>query len=448
MSTRLPKMNSDINAWHTLNNLFNVNNIGNEFITIALNSNNPPTIKRYTRALFYATDASYTIAASPATGNNEYGAGDNITYLTSEAIYEDTADLTFTWSSTVRGESIPAQSDGTWYILLTGSVDTDETTIGQGTYNFSKTETPTWNDTKGGWYSSGGYKVLGSFDSTSGTVSGLTILRDRTNEKGYIQIENIVDNSGDITVKGLICDVDGHIIDCQDDIEVVTSLAASTWYAMTVSEVTGVVSYSAISAFDNWTISGNQLNAYSIYNSTYKYCRDSISSVWYRIIGVMKSNSTPDGFDYIIPIKNIPKSYVEASSNAGNTINNVTLTIIDYEDIEIDINSEITTGAAWKFTAVRSSIYNYSTSISLASNAGWELAEYLQLRNYKSGSYDKMLNIWYSLGSQTISVALSGSGIISLQDGGYLDIQAYQNSDGNIALSTSSELVWIRIVEA
>lgn len=170
MSTHLPKAGSDINAWIAFNNYFNVIN---ESIDIQLNGNNPPTIKQYFRCAYYKIDSSYTIPASPATGNNEYGVSDNIDYLVNEAIFEDTADLTFTWGGTTRGEVFPAQSDGTWYIILKGSYDQNETTIGQGIYNISKTESPIPSIKKNGAYSAGGYRVVGSFVSTGGVVSDL-----------------------------------------------------------------------------------------------------------------------------------------------------------------------------------------------------------------------------------------------------------------------------------
>lgn len=147
MATKLPTLNSDINAWITLNNYFNADN---ENIDVVKNGNNPPTIKQYTRTKFYKT-TSDTISSSQATGNNEYSAGSTITYLVNEAIYEDGGDITFTWGGTTRGETLPSISDGTWYLYLKGSLDTNSTTIGQGKYNVT-TNAPTYDIVKGGWY--------------------------------------------------------------------------------------------------------------------------------------------------------------------------------------------------------------------------------------------------------------------------------------------------------
>jgi hypothetical protein len=162
MSTRLAKYQSDFNAWPANNNYHNASK---EYMQFTLNGSNPPTLARFSRFNFYATDTANIPAGTP-TGNNEYGAGDAITYLVNEAIYEDAAARTFTWSS----GNFPVQSDGTWYLYCDGSTDTDETTIGKGKYGASKTETPTFSFQKGGWYSANGYRVLCEFTSTGGTI--------------------------------------------------------------------------------------------------------------------------------------------------------------------------------------------------------------------------------------------------------------------------------------
>ena len=168
MSTKLATLDSDVNAWITTNNFFNAQN---ENIDVVANGNHPPTVKQYTRTQIYNT-TSDTIPATDPTGNNEYGPGDTITYLISEAIFEDSADVTFTFGGTIRGETFPAISDGTWYLYLTGSLDTDDTTIGKGTYNASK-DAPTFSMIKSGWYHATHEHAIARFTVTASVVSDI-----------------------------------------------------------------------------------------------------------------------------------------------------------------------------------------------------------------------------------------------------------------------------------
>ena len=173
MSTKLPKLGSDINAWITLNNYFNSID---EYINIVLNGNEIPTIKQGTRTTLYNIDTD-TISDIISTGNNEYGAGDEIDYLTNQAIFEDTSDVVLKWGTTVRGVSLPSISDGTWYIYLSGSYDQDKTTVGQGTYNVSK-NAPTYSVVKKGWYHAVNGHAIARFTVATSVVSDLIIMGD------------------------------------------------------------------------------------------------------------------------------------------------------------------------------------------------------------------------------------------------------------------------------
>jgi hypothetical protein len=183
MSTKLLTYKGDTNAWMAFNNYFHAQQ---EYIEVAVNGSNPPTVLQNVRFKFYNT-ASGTIPSGTATGNNEYGAGDTITYLVNQAIFEDSAARTFAWSS----GNFPAASDGTWYLFCDGSTDTSSASIGQGSYGASKTETPTWSFQKGGWYSASGYRILAQFTYTGGTVA---ITKTYTNEISK-------DVSGDVYIK-------------------------------------------------------------------------------------------------------------------------------------------------------------------------------------------------------------------------------------------------------
>ena len=118
MATHCQKQNSDDNCFGMVHNDFHRTLVGaGDWLYVVANGNNPPTVKQYTKFQLWATDASYTIAASPATGNNCYPISTTPTYYLGQAIYEDGADVTFTWGGTVRGETLPSISNTTWYLV-------------------------------------------------------------------------------------------------------------------------------------------------------------------------------------------------------------------------------------------------------------------------------------------------------------------------------------------
>jgi len=164
--THLPVYNSDINAWITFNNYFNSQK---EYLSISLNSSNPPTVNQYTRFNFYKS-TSATILSAVATGNSEYSAGASINYLINEAIYEDSAARTFTWN-TGNFPNSTTLSASTYYLYCNGSTNQGSTTIGKGCYGVS-TNIPSYSYQKGGWYSTNDYRVLASFIYSTASTFG------------------------------------------------------------------------------------------------------------------------------------------------------------------------------------------------------------------------------------------------------------------------------------
>lgn len=164
--THLPIYNSDINAWITFNNYFNSQK---EYLSVSLNSSNPPTVNQYTRFNFYKT-TSATLLSTVATGNVEYSAGANINYLINEAVYEDSAARTFTWNAGNFPNSTTLTAS-TYYLYCCGSTNQGSTTIGKGCYGVS-TNIPSYSYQKGGWYSTADYRVLASFIYSTGSTFG------------------------------------------------------------------------------------------------------------------------------------------------------------------------------------------------------------------------------------------------------------------------------------
>jgi hypothetical protein len=321
MSTRLHKPNSDKNVIN--NNVMNYLNGDHEYFSIVANGNNPPTVKANTRFMVYKT-TTYTISNDYATGNNEYIQGATPTILLNEVIFEP-SDETFTWNN---GTDFPVQSDGTWYLYCRGCLDTDETTIGKGSYWISKTDAPAIDYKKGGYYNTadGLSRCLASFVSTSGVVSALNLLKcilpydqgqsgqslvsngDGTLSfsyaastlAGYIDGLLIENDSTSLTIKkGLNIQVAGTMYVINSD-EVITPTAISgggyKWRCLVAIEGTGVRTWKNLSDFDNagYTLSEstNQLDLNTLYDADYGYCRGTIGANAYRIFYIFKQFST------------------------------------------------------------------------------------------------------------------------------------------------------------
>jgi len=93
MATHIQKAGSDIGCWGPVHNDFHRTlNGGHEWFDIVANGNEPPTVKMYSRFQVWDTDDSYSIPDS-GTGNNNYPQATAPTYLNSQAIFEDGADV-------------------------------------------------------------------------------------------------------------------------------------------------------------------------------------------------------------------------------------------------------------------------------------------------------------------------------------------------------------------
>lgn len=176
MPSRIPKAAADIKIWGlALNDALRIIQ-GQGKIIVALNGNNPPTVKQGTKFWVYKED-TYLTPSSPVTGNNVYPVDTSITYPVSEAIFEP-ADRTFAFGDTNFPAAIGASK--TYYLWCSGAEDTDEDSQGRGTYGMDETA-PTWSDDNNGWYNASGYRVIATVKSTVASAidaSSLIIYRD------------------------------------------------------------------------------------------------------------------------------------------------------------------------------------------------------------------------------------------------------------------------------
>ncbi len=130
------------------------------------------------------------------------------------------------------------------------------------------------------------------------------------------------------------------------------------------------------------------------------------------------------------------------STNAGQSISNNTITIIDFEDVSYDDHGCVTTGASWKFTAPRAGKVNVSARAQLASNAGWAVGENAYLSVFKNG-VEFGRGPFDSPVTATIVVDLSVEDEVNVLSGDTIDIRIFQLSGGSIALVTTNVLNYV-----
>ncbi len=132
------------------------------------------------------------------------------------------------------------------------------------------------------------------------------------------------------------------------------------------------------------------------------------------------------------------------STNAGQSISNNTITIIDFEDVSYDDHGCVTTGASWKFTAPRAGKVNVSARAQLASNAGWAVGENAYLSVFKNG-VEFGRGPFDSPVTATIVVDLDVDDEVNVLAGDTIDIRIFQLSGGSIALVSTNVLNYVCI---
>lgn len=133
-----------------------------------------------------------------------------------------------------------------------------------------------------------------------------------------------------------------------------------------------------------------------------------------------------------------------AKRGTSQNINDASATIVDFATVESDSTSSITTGASWKFTASRAMTISVSCSIqfdfTLSSGT-------CQARLYKNGSEYARLSTLSTAGASDGNLAPSGTRVLTLAAGDYIDIRAFQNSGGTLTITADALVNHVSIVE-
>jgi hypothetical protein len=132
-------------------------------------------------------------------------------------------------------------------------------------------------------------------------------------------------------------------------------------------------------------------------------------------------------------------------TNAGTSVPNTGDNIVDFEDKVFDTHGAVTTGASWKFTAPIAGKYRVSANIlfsSLATTAG----NAIDLQLWKNGAVQQRLHYKSIEAALTTFVGISGTGLISLNAGDYIDVRvSYNRTGGATTLHNSATYNTINI---
>ena len=131
-------------------------------------------------------------------------------------------------------------------------------------------------------------------------------------------------------------------------------------------------------------------------------------------------------------------------TNTARSITNNSATTGEFlcEDRVFDTHGFVSTSTAIA-TIPTSGKYRVSASVALASNAGWETGERVQLILYKDGSANRIISTWTAEVNQTNVSNTSGSCLVSCVAGTTLEVRVFQNSDGAISTDTDATANWV-----
>jgi hypothetical protein len=134
------------------------------------------------------------------------------------------------------------------------------------------------------------------------------------------------------------------------------------------------------------------------------------------------------------------------ATNAGQSIPNNAVTIVDFGTLVYDTHSAVTTGAAWHFHAPVNGYYAISAEVMFEATNTWVDGEYSDLEFYKNGvqlSTPDVKTNYPASGGQYMQ--LGGSDIIYLAANETLDVRVYQGSGAALLLFNNFSFNYVSI---
>jgi len=138
------------------------------------------------------------------------------------------------------------------------------------------------------------------------------------------------------------------------------------------------------------------------------------------------------------------------STNAGQNIN-MAAEIVDFEDVDYDTDSAVTTGASWHFEAPRDGYYTVCSAAHFTGTTEYDIGEQFFLFIYVEGVEHSIINFYEMKTSPASNVIIGGGGcdtvFLSATDEVNVRITQSSLAAGGLDLTSNNSLVWISITE-
>ena len=150
-----------------------------------------------------------------------------------------------------------------------------------------------------------------------------------------------------------------------------------------------------------------------------------------------------------MPITGVPSTIAAIyTTAAGQSIANVTETVVDFGTKVQDTHDAVTTGAAWRFTAPTAGFYQVSARVLFTYTTGWADGEVGSLRILVNGAGLVYLDRKDNYGSASSNfMQLGGSALVYLGAGDYLEVRALQGSGAALALYNVADYNYISVAK-
>lgn len=136
-------------------------------------------------------------------------------------------------------------------------------------------------------------------------------------------------------------------------------------------------------------------------------------------------------------VNGTPSIYAARYTTTTQTVPAAAATIIDFETVVFDSDSEVTTGASWKYTATVTGKFEISAFVSFT-NASFAAGQESYLAIYKNNAFYSFIDHKIYNGAASTSImSLNGTALVNLSATDYADVRLYQNTGADVDLDAT-----------